>query len=188
MFYYSKMSRCTTRQFAGARIMAATKSGKGEGRPQREPPPPPPRTPNLRFCRQAKKGPIGPFWGPRRSLGSPGGPDVGPTGICLPSSLPFLVTAIICAPANYHVVHLVIFQPFTDEPSQFVCDARNRKGNENSQHIYGETFIFLMFCIINRVINIHLTMGLIAGDHNTLSHILITDVYLYSSIQASLLY
>ena len=38
-----KMTRCTTRQFAGARIMAATKSGKGEGRPQKDPPPQDPK-------------------------------------------------------------------------------------------------------------------------------------------------
>ena len=57
--------------------------------------------------KRARFGPDRPFWGPRRSLGSPGGPNLG--GSFCGLLLPLLVAAIIRVPANYRVVHLVIF-------------------------------------------------------------------------------
>ena len=38
-----------------------------------------PLTRPLRHSQGPQKGPFWPFWGPRRSLGSPGGPDLGPS-------------------------------------------------------------------------------------------------------------
>ena len=86
----------------------------------------------------ARFGPERPFWGPRRALGSPGGPDLGPTvtgwSNWVGQMVGMLNAVIIGAPANYRVVHLVIFTRCG------MCTELPRNGLENDRLVNDQWF------------------------------------------------